>query len=126
MSRALHMYVMVVGLFFAGPAFANDFARKSPLKAIEAYTFVLPAIDCYRDTTQEITTSQKALQQLLRIASDSLRDDQVEEMTAAASKGAKAYERLIASNGREAYCKTINQKYGSKGTVFRGLVIAKS
>jgi len=46
-------------------------------------------------------------------------------MTAAASKGAKAYERLITSQGREAYCRTVDQKYAPKGAIYRGLVIAK-
>jgi hypothetical protein len=109
-----------------GPALANDLAKRSPLKAIEAYTFVLPAIDCYRDTDLKVTTSSVALQKLLRDASASLADDQADEMKTAAVKGAEAYERMVTGTGRQAYCRNVYQRYGPRGSVYKGLIIAKS
>jgi hypothetical protein len=125
-SRHHSIIILLSGLAMCGPALANDLVKRSPLKAIEAYTFVLPAIDCHRDTDLNITTNSAALQKLLRDASASLADDQADEMEAAAVKGAKAYERSVAGKGRQAYCRTAYQRYGPSGSVYRGLVVAKS
>lgn len=88
--------------------------------------FVLPAIDCYRTSELRITINHKALDRLLKTASGSLRDDQVADMKAAAVRGAKAHERMKASKGQDYYCRTVSNRYGPRGSVYRGLVIAKS
>jgi hypothetical protein len=125
-NRHHSIIILLSALILCGPALGNDLVKKSPLKAIEAYAFVLPAIDCYRDTNVNVTTKSAALQKLLRDASASLADDQAEDMKAAAMKGAKAYDRSVAAKGRQAYCETVRRNYGPNGSVYRGLVGAKS
>lgn len=121
----LSVSLVPLALLSSAAAEANDFAKNKPLKAIEAYTFVLPAIDCYRHTKLSITTDTKALEKLLKAATAALSESQLGAMKGAAVQGAKQHDDLVAKRGKQAYCETVLGRYGPKGKIFRGLVIAK-
>jgi hypothetical protein len=104
---------------------ARDFSAVSPLQAIEIYTFVLPAIDCYRTTGVKFTTDQKALGDLLERWPDKTSDKQSDRLKDAAVRGAAQYDKMVAKVGRQKFCETVVRRYGPKGTVLRGLVIEK-
>jgi len=106
-------------------ALAKDFAAANPLQAIEIYTFVLPAIDCYRTTGAKFTTNQKALSDLLSKASGNMSDRQAGQLKNAAVRGVAQYDKMVATAGRQTFCETAVKRYGPKGTVLRGLMVEK-
>ena len=118
------MFLLLFSLSFADRAYSSD--RKSDaLKDVETYMFVLPAIDCHRDTSVKITTVQTALKKLLERVSDALGDDDVGLIKAAALKGTNRYELMVTLGDRENYCGTVLRRFGPSGTDRRGLVQEK-
>lgn len=117
--------LLIVAAASQNTAMAKDLAAANPLQAIEIYTFVLPAIDCYRTTEVKFTTNQKALKDILSTAFDSLPDHQMGRTKDAAVRGAAQYEKMVAQVGKQGFCTTVVRRYGPKGTVFRGLMIEK-
>ncbi len=99
------------------------------MRGIEAYTFVLPAIDCYRDTEFKYTIDDSALQRHLDKYADMLKGrddvDDLAQLKQAAVDGAEKYDELVASGDRTAYCKFAVERYGPTGDIYRGLVVEK-
>jgi hypothetical protein len=104
---------------------AKDFSGLSPLQAIEIYTFVLPAIDCYRTTKIKFTTDQDALKVLLSRWPEKTSDKESGRLKDAAVRGAVQYDKMIGTVGKQKFCETVVRRYGPKGSVLRGLLIEK-
>ena len=106
-------------------ATAKDLGMAAPLKAIETYTFVLPAIDCYRTSSLKYTTNDKALNNLLSTAFKNLSNSQLPQSKKAAAQGAAKYDKMVATVGKQGFCAMAVKRYGPKGTVVRGLVVER-
>lgn len=106
-------------------ATAKDMTAVSPLKAIETYMFVLPAIDCYRKSGLKFTTDERALKNLLSTAFENLPNSQLQQSKTAAVRGAANHDKMVAAKGEQGFCAAVVKRYGPKGTVLRGLVIER-
>lgn len=123
-SLILVGFATAIGVSFAVSAWAAD---QRAVRAIESYTFVHPAVGCYRDTKVKITTDDRALARHLDKYSKMFGDNpgDLKQMKKAAVRGAASSEKLIADRGREAYCKLALARYGSRGSLYKGLVVEK-
>lgn len=102
----------------------EEMTTRQALRHIETYTFVLPAIDCYRDTASRVTTDRRALSRLID-GTAKLAEKDGTAMKAAATRGARRYEALVGWWGRAAYCKRVVREFGPRGTVHKGLIVDK-